>query len=113
MGKSAAFDDALASFAMTYAKRLRSARESTQCRQATMRTAMSRAALRRARIPLFIVLAGLLLGVNNIPTDDESAKAKWSDVQNQYQRRAGLIPNLVEAGARSPAWPGALPSPRM
>jgi LemA protein len=77
---------------------------------------MSRAALRRARIPLFIVLAGLLLtgcGVNNIPTYDESAKAKWSDVQNQYQGRAGLIPNLVEAGARSPAWPGALPSPRM
>ena len=55
--------------------------------------------LRRACIPLFTVLAGLLLsgcGVNNIPTHDESAKAKWSDVQNQYQRRADLIPNLVE-----------------
>ena len=55
--------------------------------------------LRRACIPLFTVLAGLLLsgcGVNNIPTYDESAKAKWSDVQNQYQRRADLIPNLVE-----------------
>ena len=42
--------------------------------------------LRRACIPLFAVLAGLLLsgcGVNNIPTYDESAKAKWSDVQNQ------------------------------
>src|SRR5262249_6806157 len=54
---------------------------------------------RRTRIPLFAVLAGLLLsgcGVNNIPTYDESAKAKWSDVQNQYQRRADLIPNLVE-----------------
>ena len=53
----------------------------------------------RACIPFFIVLAGLLLsgcGVNNIPTYDESAKAKWSDVQNQYQRRADLIPNLVE-----------------
>jgi LemA protein len=35
-------------------------------------------------------------GVNNIPTYEESAKAKWSDVQNQYQRRADLIPNLVE-----------------
>jgi len=55
--------------------------------------------LRRARIPVFTVLVGLLLsgcGVNNIPTYDESAKAKWSDVQNQYQRRADLIPNLVE-----------------
>ena len=54
---------------------------------------------RRSHIPLFTVLAGLLLsgcGVNNIPTYDESAKAKWSDVQNQYQRRADLIPNLVE-----------------
>jgi LemA protein len=53
----------------------------------------------RAFVPFFIVLAGLLLsgcGVNNIPTYDESAKAKWSDVQNQYQRRADLIPNLVE-----------------
>ena len=47
--------------------------------------------LRCSRIPLFTVLAGLLLsscGVNNIPTYDEAAKAKWSDVQNQYQRRA-------------------------
>src|SRR5262249_10653231 len=55
--------------------------------------------LRRIRIPLFILLAGSLLsgcGVNNIPTHDESAKAKWSDVQNQYQCRADLIPNLVE-----------------
>src|SRR5262245_8260009 len=54
---------------------------------------------RSTPIPLFAVLAGLLLsscGVNNIPTYDESAKAKWSDVQNQYQRRADLIPNLVE-----------------
>jgi LemA protein len=62
---------------------------------------MSRTAsmLSRSRIPLFTVLAGLLLsscGVNNIPTYDEAAKAKWSDVQNQYQRRADLIPNLVE-----------------
>jgi LemA protein len=45
-----------------------------------------------------VVLAGLLsgCGINTIPTADESAKAKWSDVQNQYQRRADLIPNLVE-----------------
>jgi LemA protein len=60
---------------------------------------MSDRALRHASIPLFVVLAGLLLtgcGVNNIPTYDESAKARWSDVENQYQRRADLIPNLVE-----------------
>ena len=55
--------------------------------------------LSNARIPLFIVFAGILLsgcGVNNIPTYNEEAKAKWSDVENQYQRRADLIPNLVE-----------------
>ena len=34
-------------------------------------------------------------GINAIPTSEENAKAKWADVQNQYQRRADLIPNLV------------------
>ena len=40
------------------------------------------------------VLAGC--GVNNIPTYEESAKAAWSQVLNQYKRRSDLIPNLVE-----------------
>lgn len=51
------------------------------------------------RISIFAACASLFLagcGVNNIPTYEEQAKAKWSDVQNQYQRRADLIPNLVE-----------------
>jgi LemA protein len=46
-----------------------------------------------------ILVASLFLagcGVNTIPTLEEQAKAAWSDVQNQYQRRADLIPNLVE-----------------
>jgi LemA protein len=34
-------------------------------------------------------------GYNAIPTQEEQAKAKWADVQNNYQRRADLIPNLV------------------
>ena len=34
-------------------------------------------------------------GYNTIPTAEENAKAKWAEVQNQYQRRADLIPNLV------------------
>ena len=34
-------------------------------------------------------------GVNKIPTLDERVKAAWSQVLNQYQRRADLIPNLV------------------
>jgi LemA protein len=55
--------------------------------------------LRLARVVVMVPLLGLLLagcGVNSIPTDEEQAKAKWSEVQNQYQRRADLIPNLVE-----------------
>ena len=35
-------------------------------------------------------------GINNIPTYDEAATAAWSQVLNQYQRRADLVPNLVE-----------------
>ena len=54
---------------------------------------------RIARIMLLVPLLSLLLsacGVNNIPTYEEQAKAKWSEVLNQYQRRTDLIPNLVE-----------------
>ena len=54
---------------------------------------------RDLHISFFVIVLGLMVsgcGVNNIPTFDEQAKAKWSDVQNQYQRRADLIPNLVE-----------------
>src|SRR5260370_20939947 len=53
----------------------------------------------RIRIVLPVVALGLLLsacGYNTIPTLEEQAKARWGDVQNQYQRRADLIPNLVE-----------------
>jgi LemA protein len=56
-------------------------------------------ALRLTRVPVLVACLGLLVagcGVNTIPTYEENAKAKWSDVQNQYQRRADLIPNLVE-----------------
>ncbi len=55
----------------------------------------------RARIvaALAVAFLGLQLagcGVNTIPTEEERAKAAWSEVLNQYQRRADLIPNLVE-----------------
>ena len=45
-----------------------------------------------------MVLASVLsgCGINTIPTLDEQVKAAWSQVQNQYQRRSDLIPNLVE-----------------
>jgi len=34
-------------------------------------------------------------GINNIPTLDEQVTASWSQVENQYKRRADLVPNLV------------------
>ena len=34
-------------------------------------------------------------GLNSIPTAEETAKARWADVQNEYQRRSDLVPNLV------------------
>ena len=46
-----------------------------------------------------VVLMSWLLagcGINNIPRYDEQVKSAWSQVENQYQRRADLIPNLVE-----------------
>src|SRR4030081_2506185 len=52
----------------------------------------------RIRAIVAVVLLGVSVsacGYNNIPTLEEQAKAKWADVQNNYQRRADLIPNLV------------------
>lgn len=48
---------------------------------------------------LSLAAAALLLsgcGINNIPTYDEEVNAAWSQVLNQYQRRAELVPNLIE-----------------
>ncbi len=50
-----------------------------------------------------IRLYGLLLiasilsgcGINNIPTFDEAVNGRWSEVQNQFKRRADLVPNLI------------------
>ena len=54
--------------------------------------------LRRIAVLLLVATAALLsgCGVNAIPSYEEQAKAAWSQVLNQYQRRAELIPNLVE-----------------
>ena len=45
-------------------------------------------------LAMVLHLAGC--GINNIPTYDEQVKSAWAQVENQYQRRADLIPNLVE-----------------
>ncbi|HTZ77796.1 MAG TPA: LemA family protein, partial [Stellaceae bacterium] len=51
-----------------------------------------------ARLLALALLAVGLAGcdVNAVPRQDEAVKAAWSQVLNQYQRRADLIPNLVE-----------------
>ncbi|MGK2285776.1 LemA family protein [Pedomonas sp. V897] len=48
---------------------------------------------------VLVTSAALLLagcGINDVPTKGEAAAAAWAEVQNQYQRRADLVPNLVE-----------------
>ncbi len=49
----------------------------------------------RAAVMALLMLALSACGINSIPTAEEAAKARWADVQAQYQRRADLIPNLV------------------
>ena len=64
-----------------------------KCRSNAMPKVISRAFFASTIISLCLSLSSC--GYNTIPTLQEQAKARWSDVQNQYQRRADLIPNLV------------------
>ena len=50
------------------------------------------------RIALVAIGAASLAGcgINSVPTSEENAKAKWADVESAYQRRADLVPGLVE-----------------
>ena len=57
---------------------------------------MTRSRLLTAFLAPVAVVSLSSCGINSIPTAEEEAKARWADVQNQYQRRADLIPNLVE-----------------
>ncbi|MXP09006.1 LemA family protein [Pseudoblastomonas halimionae] len=46
----------------------------------------------------FIAVGAAMLascGINSVPTKEEAAKAAWANVEDAYQRRADLIPNLV------------------
>ena len=54
--------------------------------------------VRNVRTLSAVVMAATLAGcgINSVPTAEEAAKARWADVQVAYQRRADLIPNLVE-----------------
>ena len=52
----------------------------------------------RTLVTLFAAVTSLLLagcGYNDLQRQDEGIKAAWSEVLNQYQRRADLVPNLV------------------
>jgi len=60
-----------------------------------MNLAIGRSTLGRALLILLLPLYLAGCGVNDIPTKDEQVKAAWGEVQNQYQRRADLVPNLV------------------
>lgn len=53
---------------------------------------------RFGRIALVAAAAAALAGcgINSVPTAEENAKAKWADVESAYQRRADLVPALVE-----------------
>jgi LemA protein len=56
------------------------------------------ATVSRLRALAALAIVGFSLsacGYNTIPSQEEDAKAKWAEVENQYQRRADLIPNLV------------------
>jgi len=57
---------------------------------------MKNAKFFRAFPILLLTLALSACGVNTIPTQDEQVKSAWSQVENQYKRRADLIPNLVQ-----------------
>ncbi len=55
--------------------------------------------VKHMKLAIVLAIAAVFLagcGVNNIPTYEEQAKSAWSQVLNQYKRRADLIPNLIE-----------------
>jgi len=49
------------------------------------------------QVVLILITAFMMTGcgINNLPTYDEAVNGRWSEVQNQYKRRADLVPNLV------------------
>lgn len=59
--------------------------------------ARSRTRISAARAVVALMVAATLsaCGINSVPTAEEEAKAKWANVQADYQRRADLVPNLV------------------
>ena len=50
----------------------------------------------RGAFAAFAALSLAACGINSVPAAEEEAKAKWADVEAQFQRRSNLIPNLAE-----------------
>lgn len=70
---------------------------SSACDQPSTALARGKAGTIVRILALAVLLPALsACGINNIPTFDEAVNGAWSEVQNQYKRRADLIPNLVE-----------------
>jgi LemA protein len=63
--------------------------------QRTTDMTLSRMGALRLSIMGLVAFALSACGINSVPTAEEAAKARWADVQAQYQRRADLVPNLV------------------
>ena len=57
---------------------------------------MNFVSVRRFALAAMASLGLAACGINSVPAAEENAKAKWADVEAQFQRRANLIPNLVE-----------------
>src|SRR5205085_10124140 len=56
--------------------------------------------MKRSRVCALLAVLTVFLsacGINSIPRAEEEAKAKWAEVENQYQRRLDLLPNLAAA----------------
>jgi LemA protein len=50
----------------------------------------------RGALAAVVALSLSACGINSVPAAEEQAKAKWADVEAQFQRRANLVPNLAE-----------------
>jgi LemA protein len=62
-----------------------------------LNSSLEEEAMRKLTLPLVLLLAVILsgCGYNALQSTDEQIKASWGEVVNQYQRRADLVPNLV------------------
>ncbi|OGS58454.1 MAG: hypothetical protein A3J40_03895 [Erythrobacter sp. RIFCSPHIGHO2_12_FULL_63_10] len=67
---------------------------------------MNFTAVRRFALLAIASLGLAACGINSVPTAEENAKAKWADVEAQFQRRANLIPNLAEVAQAAAASEG-------